>query len=421
MTRHDKPAAGLHPDTIAITHGYDPHAGYGSVKPPIVPSSTYVYRSAGHAKDVHRAYFDGAPIAVEDEACIYSRLDHPNLQMVERRLAALDRAADAAVFASGMAAISAVMLAFLKPGESLLTSRPIYGGTDALVHNELTAFDIRPFGIADATDEGAIREAAERAMQHGPIGLVHLETPANPTAAIADIGLVARVADQIRLSQGRRPLISVDNTFLGPFLQTPLEHGADLAITSLTKYCGGHSDLLAGGVSGAREPILRLKRLRTLLGSPLDPHSCWLLLRSFETLHLRTERACANARAVAEFLRGHPKVKRVTYLGFAPEGSAAKAVYDRQCAGAGSTFSFSIDGGEAEAFRMLDRLALIRMAVSLGGTETLICHSATTTHYAVPRERREEVGIDDATMRVSVGLEHVGDLVADLAQALEAA
>jgi methionine-gamma-lyase len=418
---HDDPARPpLHPETVAITHGYDPQSCLGAVKPPIFPSTTYVYRSAQHAKDVHRAYFDGAPLADGDPGLIYARLDHPNLAMVERRLAALDRAADAAVFASGMAAISATMLAFLKPGETLLHSRPLYGGTDALLNNELSAFGVRPFGFADATDEAAVRAAADEAMQHGPIGLVHLETPANPTASIADIGLVGRVCDAIRLRQGRRPILSVDNTFLGPFLQTPLEHGADLTITSLTKYAGGHSDFLAGGVSGAKEPVGRLKKLRTLLGSHLDPHVSWMLLRSLETLALRTERAGANARTVAAFLRGHPKVRRVTYLGFTDPASPAGAVLERQCAGTGSTFSFSIVGGEAEAFRMLDRLKLIRMAVSLGGTETLICHSATTTHYAVPRQRREEVGVDDATMRLSVGLEHPDDLVGDLAQALEA-
>jgi methionine-gamma-lyase len=414
-------APSLHPDTLTISHGYDPHECFGAVKPPIVPSSTYVYRSAQHAKDVHRAYFDGLPLPDGDSGFIYARLDHPNLDMVQRRVAALDRAEDAAVFSSGMAAISAVMLALLRPGETILHSRPLYGGTDSLIYNELSSFNIKPFGFADALDEAAIRELAEKAMQQGPIGLIHLETPANPTASIADIALVARIADGIRLQQGRRrPLVTVDNTFLGPFLQTPLEHGADLCITSLTKYSGGHSDLLGGGVSGARETIGRLKKLRTVLGSHLDPHACWMLLRSFETLHLRTERACANARAVATFLREHRKVKAITYLGFIADGSPASTVFERQCADAGSTFSFSLHGGEAEAFAMLDRLRVIRNAVSLGGTETLICHSATTTHYAVPRERREAVGVDDATMRLSVGVEHVGDIIADLRQALEA-
>ena len=212
----------------------------------------------------------------------------------------------------------------------------------------------------------------------------------------------------------------VDNTFLGPFLQNPIALGADLCLTSLTKYAGGHSDLLAGGVSGARGPIHTLKQLRTLLGSPLDAHTCWMVLRSLETMHLRTERAGDNARAVARFLREHDAVHAVNYIGFVDPGTRAADVFARQCRGAGSTFTFKIRGGEAAAFRMLDRLRVIQMAVSLGGTETLICHSATTTHFNVPAERRREVGIDDDSLRISVGVEHEDDLVEDLRQALEA-
>jgi methionine-gamma-lyase len=261
---------------------------------------------------------------------------------------------------------------------------------------------------------------ADAAMAKGPLTLIMVESPANPTCAIADLAMISRLADRIALAQGRRPIISVDNTFLGPFLQSPLEHGADLCLTSLTKYAGGHSDFMAGSVSGSAALVGRLKKLRTLLGCHADPHSCWMLLRSVETMSLRTERAVQNAKTIATYLRDHPKVTRITYLGFLAEGSAARAVYDRQCAGPGSTFSFDVSGGEAGAFRFLDRLRLLRFAVSLGGTETLICHPATTTHYAVPEATRTEVGIGPATMRVSIGIENSDDLMADLAQALEA-
>jgi cystathionine gamma-synthase/methionine-gamma-lyase len=191
-------------------------------------------------------------------------------------------------------------------------------------------------------------------------------------------------------------------------------------VTSLTKYCAGHSDLLAGSVSGSASLIDRLKRQRTFFGSALNAHDCWLLMRSFETLHLRTQRACENARALGAFLRDHAKVASVTYLGFPQADGPGKAAYERQCRGAGSTFSFELDGGEAECFRMLDALKVLRMAVSLGGAETLICHPATTTHYSVPGERRREAGIGEGTLRLSVGLEHVDDLIDDLTQALEA-
>ena len=410
----------LHPETLAISFGYDPAQAFGAAKPPVFLTTTYVYPSAEHAKAVHAAYFDGAP-QPEGSGYIYSRLGHPNLDMVERRLAVLDRGEGAAVFSSGMAAISAVTMQNLRPGDAVLHSRPIYGGVDSLLYNQLAAFGVRPFSVDDALNEGSMSAVADAAGQDGPIGLIMLETPANPTASIADIALAVRLAQRIGERQnGRRPLVTVDNTFLGPFVQTPLAHGADLTITALTKYCGGHSDLLAGGVSGAKALVEPLKKLRMVLGSHLDPFSSWLLLRSLETLPLRTERAASNALKVAAYLRDHPKIASLTYLGFTPEGSPARAALDRQATGTGSTFSFNLRGGEAEAFRMLNRLRVMRMAVSLGGSETLICHPATTTHYATPPARREDVGIGDSTVRISVGLEHPDDLIADLAQALEA-
>ena len=416
--------AGLHPDTLAVGHGYDPADAWGAAKPPIVLTSTFVYPSAQAAKDFHRAFFDGAtegeyggPIP---DGFIYSRLGHPNLTMVERRVAALDRAEDTAGFNSGMAAISTLALTFLRPGDSVVHSRPIYSGADNLLNTVMPGFGVHIEGVIDACDEAAVRAAADAALAHGPVALFMTESPANPTAAIADIAMVRRVADEIGVRQGRRPLVSVDNTFLGPLLQNPLDHGADLTVTSLTKYCGGHSDLLAGSVSGAAELIGRMKALRMILGNHMEPFTAWLMLRSIESLAVRTERACANALAVAGFLRDHPKVAKVTYLGFLAEGSAARAVYERQCGGAGSTFSFALRGGEAEAFRFLDQLKVLKLAVSLGGSETLICHPATTTHYNIPRERREASGITDGTMRLSVGLEHPGDLIAEMARGLAA-
>ncbi len=411
----------LHRETLTVGGGYDARDHHGAVKPPLFMTSTFSYRGAQHAKDVHAAYFTQAPqTPTEHPAYIYARLDHPNMAMLQARLAMLDVAEDAAVFNCGMAAINAITQAFLLPGDAVLHTRPLYGGTDALLHSHLARSGIAPFGIGDALDAASIRDAGTRAMAHGRVGLVMVETPANPTSGIADIALIADEADRIGRSQGHRPLVVVDNTFLGPFQQNPLRHGADLCMTSLTKYAGGHSDLLAGGVSGAAGPIHTLKQLRTLLGSHLDPYTSWMVLRSLETMHLRTERAGANARAIAQFLAAHPKIDTVNYVGFQAEGSAAQAAFARQCSGAGSTFTFRIKGGEAEAFRMLDRLRVMHMAVSLGGTETLICHSASTTHFNVPAERRLAVGIDDASLRISVGVEHQDDLIGDLRQALEA-
>ena len=419
----DKP--GLHLETLAITHGYDPQSGQGAAKPPIYATSTFVYRSAQQAKDIHEAFFDGPESegarrrVGEPPAYIYGRLGHPNLTMVEARLAVLDGAEDAAAFNSGMAAISTILFALLRPGDSVVHSRPFYGGADNLIHNVLSDFGVNAFDFADGLEEGSIQDALDRAAAKGPVAVIWVESPANPTAALVDIALVVRLARALGERQGRTPIVAVDNTFLGPLLQSPLAHGADLCMTSLTKYCAGHSDLLAGGVSGSAELIARLKILRTLKGAHLDAQTAWLLLRSFETLPVRTQRACDNALKLATYLRDHPTVRGVTYVGFRDE-PAALDVRARQCRGTGSTFSLRLKGGEAECFRMLDRLKVLHLAVSLGGTETLICHPATTTHYAVPRETREASGIDDATMRLSVGLEHPDDLIADLEQALDA-
>jgi cystathionine gamma-synthase/methionine-gamma-lyase len=411
---------GLRPETLAVAFGYDPEMGMGSVKPPIFMTSTFVYPSAQHAKDVHEAYFDGTGPLVGETNHIYSRLGHPGLDFLEKRLAAIDGAEEAVAYSSGMAAHSSIALAYVRPGDSVLHGRPIYGGVDMLYNNIMPQFGSHVAAYTDGTDENDVRKAADEAMAKGPLKLIIAETPANPTAAVVDLDLMVRIADEVGAKQGHRPLVVVDNTLLGPFAQRPIEHGVDLCMTSLTKYCGGHSDLLAGGISGRKELIDHLRMQRTTWGNHLDPYTSWLVLRSLESVAVRTERAMDNARGVAEFLRDHPKVADVTYLGFLEPGTVRRAVYDRQCKAAGSTFSFHLHGGEAEAFRMLDQLKLLKVAVSLGGSETLICHSASTTHYAVPPAQRLAGGITDGTIRLSVGLEHVDDLIGDLRQALEA-
>jgi methionine-gamma-lyase len=412
--------AGFRPETLAVAYGYDPEMGMGSVKPPVFMTSTFVYPSAQHAKDVHEAYFDGTGPLVGETNHIYSRLGHPGLDFLEKRLAAIDGAEEAVAFCSGMAAHSSIALAHIRPGDSVIHGRPIYGGVDMLYNSIMPQFGSHAVAYLDGTDAADVRAAADAAMAKGPLKLIIAETPANPTAAIVDLDLMVRIADEVGAKQGHRPLVVVDNTLLGPFAQRPIQHGVDLCMTSLTKYCGGHSDLLAGSVSGRKDLIDQLRLLRTTWGNHLDPYTSWLVMRSLESVHVRTERAMSNARAVAEFLRDHAKVAGVTYLGFLADGSVQREVYDRQCKAAGSTFSFHLHGGEAEAFRMLDKLQLMNVAVSLGGSETLICHSASTTHYAVAPEQRLAGGITDGTIRLSVGLEHVEDLIADLAQALEA-
>jgi methionine-gamma-lyase len=251
--------------------------------------------------------------------------------------------------------------------------------------------------------------------------VILVETPSNPTNTLVDIALIREVAEEIGARQGHRPVIVCDNTLLGPVFQRPLEHGADVSLYSLTKYVGGHSDLIAGAALGRRSVAKPIKALRGAIGTQLDPHSCWMLGRSLETLSIRMQRANDNARIVAEFLRDHAKVDKVHYLPFMDGDSATSRVFAAQCLGAGSTFSFDIRGGEKAAFAFLNALQIFKLAVSLGGTESLASHPAAMTHSGVPADVRARIGILETTIRLSIGIEHPDDLMADLAQALAAA
>jgi methionine-gamma-lyase len=414
----------LHPETLMLGYGYDPTLSEGAVKPPVFLTSTFVFRSAEDGRD----FFDytagrRTPPEGTEAGLVYSRFNHPNSEIVEDRLAVFEGAETGAIFSSGMAAIATTFLATMRPGDVILHSQPLYGGTETLIARTLANFGIDAVGFIDGVDERAVMAAAGAAAEKasakgGRVSVIFLETPSNPLITLVDFALMTRAAEEIAARQGTRPLIVCDNTLLGPLFQKPLEHGADLVVYSLTKYIGGHSDLVAGAVLGSREKVGPIKLLRGAIGNQLDPHSAWMIGRSLETVSLRMNAACHNAEAVTAFLAGHPKVKRVYYPAFLPDGSAARAVYERQCTAAGTTFAFDIAGGEAEAFRFLNALRIVKLAVSLGGTESLVCHPATTVHSGVPKETRERIGISDATIRMSIGIEHPEDLVADLGQAL---
>jgi len=308
----------------------------------------------------------------------------------------------------------------------ILMSQPLYGGTETLIEKTLPAFGVKAVSFTLGCDRAAVTEAAARAMARaaesgGRVCLVMTETPANPTNSLVDLALMREISEHIGARQaGGRPPVLVDNTFLGPVFQHPLAHGADLVMYSLTKYVGGHSDLVAGGVVGTREVVGPIKRLRGALGTQLDPNTAWMIMRSMETLSLRMHKSSQNAALVASFLRTHAKIAAVNYLGFLAADDPRQAVFKRQCESAGSTFGFTVKGGEAEAFRLLDSLQVIKLAVSLGGTETLISHPASTTHSGLPKETRDRIGINDALIRISVGIEDAGDLIADLGKALDA-
>lgn len=410
----------LHPETLMMGYGYAPAWSQGALKPPIFQTSTYVFENAQQGKDFFDLTSGRRQLKPgENAGLVYSRFNHPNMEILEDRLAIWDEAEKSAVFASGMAAIATTCFALLRPGDSVLHSRPLYGGTETLLKNQMGAFGVAAVGFTDGVDAARMQAAAKEAAAKGRVAMIMMETPANPTNGLVDLAACAAIADALGKSQGHRPPVVVDNTLLGPLFQKPLKQGADISLLSLTKYVGGHSDLVGGSISGAADLITQVKRWRGALGTQLDPNSCWMLMRSLETLDVRMKRANENARIVAEYLAHHPKVARVHYLGNLEAGDPRKPVFDRQCSAPGSTFSFDVKGGEKEAFRLLDNLQIMKLAVSLGGTETLISHPAAMTHSGVARELREEIGLTDALIRLSVGIENVEDLISDLAQALD--
>ncbi|WP_331371717.1 cystathionine gamma-synthase family protein [Sinorhizobium chiapasense] len=409
----------LHPETLMLNYGYDPELSEGAVKPPVFLTSTFVFRSAEEGRD----FFDFVsgrrePPAGVGPGLVYSRFNHPNSEIVEDRLTVFERAESGAVFSSGMAAIATTLLAFVRPGDSILHSQPLYGGTETLLAKTFLNLNVSAVGFADGVDEAAVRAAAEEAMEKGRVAVILIETPANPTNSLVDIAMIRRVAEAIGERQGQRPIVVCDNTLLGPVFQHPIDHGADVSLYSLTKYVGGHSDLIAGAVLGPKAIIKQIKALRGAIGTQLDPHSCWMLGRSLETLAVRMHKANDNARIVAEFLRDHPKVERIHYLPFHDEASPVGRVFAAQSTGAGSTFSFDIAGGQDAAFRFLNALQIFKLAVSLGGTESLASHPAAMTHSGVPIEVRQRIGVLESTIRLSIGIEHPDDLVADVANAL---
>ncbi|GIV68931.1 cystathionine gamma-synthase family protein [Caldilinea sp.] len=419
---HRRTIAGkrLRPESLMMGYGYRPELSVGAIKPPLFLTSTFVFQSAEEGKAFFElAYGLRKERPGEEMGLIYSRLNNPNLEILEDRLTLWDEAEAAAVFESGMAAITTTLLTFLTPGDVVLFSEPVYGGTDYLLKHILPRFGIRPVGVlANAGMEGFEQALLDRNLREH-VGMIYIETPANPTNALVDIAACAGLAR--RLSRpGRQVLLAVDNTFLGPLWQHPLQHGADLVLYSATKFIGGHSDLIAGVALGARSLIDQVKTFRTIFGTMASPMTGWMLLRSLETLKLRMTSQMKNARYVADFLADHPKVERVYYLGHLAPDTPEHALYRRQCLAPGSMISFEIVGGEAEAFRFLNALQLFHLAVSLGGTESLAEHPASMTHSDVDPEERIEMGITDKMVRLSIGVEHPEDLLADLEQALAA-
>lgn len=408
------------PETLMMSYGYQPQLSQGAVKCPIFQTSTFVFRSAEEGKAFFEvAYGHRKKRKHERIGLIYSRINNPDMEILEDRLTLWDGAEACAVFESGMSAISTVMLEFLKPGDLLLYSNPLYGGTHHFIHHVLDKFGIHILAFRPGQTREEIEEMLERSGHAGRLAMIFLETPANPTNDLVDIEMCAAIASRYS-NNGKKVYVAVDNTYMGPIWQHPLKCGADLVMYSATKYIGGHSDVIAGAVLGSNELIQRVKELRTFLGNMISPHTGWLLLRSLETLKVRMDKQAENAELVADWLVKHPLVEKVYYPGFFEQTSPAQyAIFKRQCLGRGAMLSFDIAGGEKEAFHFLNNLKLIKLAVSLGGTESLAEHPATMTHSDVPEEEKEYYRITHKMIRLSIGVENWQDIIWDLDQALE--
>ncbi len=411
----------LSPESLVMGFGYDPFMSEGSIKPPIFMTSTFAFKSARDGEALFRRLAGkmeaGDP---EDADLIYTRFNNPNMEVLEDRLTLYDDGEAALAFSSGMSAITTALFACAEPGTGILHSSPLYGASEVFIRTFMPGWGVRSAEFdAWSTEDQILKAARDAVAQFGPISVIFTESPANPTNALVDISACSRVADILEKETGRRPVLMCDNTMMGPIGHKPLRHGADLALYSLTKYVGGHSDLIAGGIVGNEEILTKVRRMRNYLGTMLDSHSCWLLTRSLETVQLRMERAFSNARVCANYLKDHPKVTQVMYPEFLAADDPQRKVFEEQCDAAGATFSFDVKGGKEAAFRMLDKLQLIKLAVSLGGTESLMCHPGSTTHSAVPADVRARIGFTDGLIRFSVGIEAPDDLIVDLKQALE--
>jgi cystathionine beta-lyase/cystathionine gamma-synthase len=383
--------------TRAVHSGEKIDPQTASVTGVIHQTSTFAFPSIKEMAKVFRG---------EASAYIYTRYANPTLRSVEEKLAELEDCEDAALFASGMAAISTAFLTFCHPGSHLIVDRDVYGGTFQLAAELLRdglGLEVR---FVDARD----RSDLERALEGHP-SLLCVESPTNPLLKVLDI------EDTARLAHDSGSLLLVDNTFATPINQNPVHLGADIVLHSASKYLGGHSDLIGGAVAGPAKLMGRIKKSLRLLGGCMDPHAAWLLGRSMKTLHLRVARQNENAAAIAEFLDGHPKVSAVYYPGL--QGHPGHDIAARQMRGFGGVLSFELKGGARAIESLSSRLELTVLAPSLGGVDSLMLPPAVSSHIFVPEEVRRRSGISDGLMRLAVGIEDTEDLLADMEQALD--
>lgn len=380
-----------HMETALIHHGYTSEEHKGSLTPPLFQTSTFTFETAQQGE---------ASFAGVDPSYIYSRLGNPTVKLFEERMAVLEGGEEALAFGSGMAAISATLIGFLKAGDHIICSNGLYGCTYGFLEVLEEKFMIT-HSFCDMETEADMENEIRPNTK-----LIFVETPINPTMKLIDLKQVIRVAKRNGL------LVIVDNTFCSPYLQRPLELGCDAVVHSATKYIGGHGDVVAGvTICKTKALAEKIRPMRKDIGGIMAPFDAWLLLRGLKTLAVRMDRHCDNAEKIVSFLKNHDAVEGVWY----PEGELAS----RQMKRGGGVISFSIKGGKEETQAFINDLHFITIAVSLGDTETLIQHPATMTHAAIPAALRQEMGIYDNLIRLSVGLESWEDIVSDLEQALK--
>lgn len=407
------------PESQMMGASYDPHLSEGSAKVPIFQTSTFVFKNAEEGKShFHIAYGLREKNIGESMSLAYSRINNPNLEIAEDRLKLWDNAEACALFQSGMAAITTTILELTRPNTLILHSSPLYGGTDHFIQHVLPKYNIKSmyFNSFDTLDD--IIKEKENKYPEMEVSLIYIESPANPTNSIVDISKSKKLANYYS-SNDNKVFVAIDNTFMGPVFSQPINHGADVVLYSATKYIGGHSDLVAGAASGSKEIITRLKGMRVFMGNMASPFTCWLITRSLETLKIRMEKSADNAKKIAEMLTKHPKIDKVHYLSLIDKDSEEYKVYKKQYSSSGGMISIDIKGGEKEAFAFLDNLKLIKLAVSLGGTESLACHPYSMTHCDVSEDTKNKIGMTESLVRISIGIEDADDLIVDLNNSLD--
>jgi len=406
------------PETLMMGYGYKPELSEGAVKCPVFQTSTFVFKTAEDGKNFFEMAHGKPGHEGQEMGLIYSRINNPDMEILEERLKLWDGGEAAAAFSSGMSAIATSLVSFLKPGDVLLFSNPIYGGTHKFIHFMLHNWDVTSIAFNAGDSKEDIIKLLEDNNAGSKLRMIYAETPANPTNDLIDIEMCSQIAAQYSTAD-KKVLVAIDNTYMGPLWQHPLKHGADLVLYSATKYIGGHSDLIAGAAIGSKEIINTIKKIRTVFGTIIDPHTSWLLMRSLETLKIRMEAAAANAEKIADYLLHHPKVEKVYYLGFTKLNNPSQLhILEKQYPSNGAMLSFDVTGGEKGAFAFLNNLKHIKLAVSLGGTESLVEHPYSMTHCDVPAEEKNRLGLTDKMVRLSVGIENPQDLIWDIEQAL---